>query len=130
MFADDISCICPSVKGLQNLFKFCEEYAFTHNIVFNPSKSCAFVFTNRQCSVNVKPILKLNETDINFSLSTKYLGVIIGNNLSDDHDIFKQMISTYCIAKNVKASFKLCSTSVKKTIFHAYCTIRFASHLW
>ena len=31
MFADDICCICPSVKGVQKLIKLCEEYAITHD---------------------------------------------------------------------------------------------------
>ena len=31
MFAYDICCICPSVKGLQKLMKLCEGHAFTHD---------------------------------------------------------------------------------------------------
>lgn len=34
MFADDLCCICPSIKGLQKLVNVCENYACRHDILF------------------------------------------------------------------------------------------------
>lgn len=35
MFADDICCICPSVRGLQKILDVCELYACSHDNIFN-----------------------------------------------------------------------------------------------
>jgi len=41
----------------------------------------------------------------------------IGNDLSDDFDILRQVKSTYCIANKVKSLVYNCSAPVKKVIF-------------
>ena len=37
-YADDIILLCPSVKGLKNMISMCEEYAESHDILFNGEK--------------------------------------------------------------------------------------------
>ena len=39
VYADDVCCIAPSLKGLQKLVDECWKYADVHNITFNPSKT-------------------------------------------------------------------------------------------
>ena len=44
LFADDLCCICPSVHGLQNLLSICKEYAASHDIIFNHTKTVGVMF--------------------------------------------------------------------------------------
>ena len=39
MYADDLTLLAPSAKGLQKLLDTCETYANTHEMVFNSKKS-------------------------------------------------------------------------------------------
>ena len=41
VYADDICCVAPSLKGLQKLVDECWKYVDVHNITFNPSKTKA-----------------------------------------------------------------------------------------
>ena len=44
LYADDICCIAPSCKGLQKLLDVCYEYAQSHDISFNCSKTKIMMF--------------------------------------------------------------------------------------
>ena len=39
LFADDAVVFAPSAKGLQQLLDLCSNFAISHNVVFNASKS-------------------------------------------------------------------------------------------
>ena len=43
-FADDIILLCPTLDGLRKIIKICEEYALSHSILFNGSKSKLLIF--------------------------------------------------------------------------------------
>ena len=43
-YADDIILLCPSLAGLMNMMKICEDYANEHDILFNGKKSKYLVF--------------------------------------------------------------------------------------
>ena len=37
-YADDIGLLSPTLSGLKEMLKLCEDYALKHNIIFNTSK--------------------------------------------------------------------------------------------
>ena len=52
-YADNIILLCPSLQGMREMLKICEEYAATHSILFNGKKSKYFVFGNYSCNVSL-----------------------------------------------------------------------------
>ena len=55
MYADDMTVLAPSVKGLQNLIDICASYAEQHEIVFNSSKTVC-VSVPRDINLNICPL--------------------------------------------------------------------------
>ena len=45
-YADDIILLCPSLQGMREMVKTCEDYATRYNILFNGKKSVYLVFGN------------------------------------------------------------------------------------
>ena len=43
-YADDIILLCPSLSGMHDMIKTCEEYAKDHQILFNGKKGKYLIF--------------------------------------------------------------------------------------
>ena len=65
-YADDIALIAPSINSLEKMIITCKNYARTHCITFNPSKSNLMCFNTDSCH-NVRIYLAL------WSLLQKYV---------------------------------------------------------
>ena len=72
-YADDIILLCPSVAGLKDMIKICEEYANEHNIIFNGSKSKYLVFGKYEYN----PTVKVNNEIVSRSESAEHLGHLL-----------------------------------------------------
>merc|ERR1712240_384036 len=53
-YADDLILLCPSVSGMNEMIKICEEYAHIHSILFNGKKSKYLIFGNFRYDVTIK----------------------------------------------------------------------------
>ena len=84
MYADDMCCIAPSVKGLNRLLQKCEEYASENDIIFNPIKSACLQFYSKRFTLPSLPPVILCGKKLQFSETIKYLGVILNDKLCDD----------------------------------------------
>ena len=51
-YADDMSLLSPSPKGLQKLIDICEEYGKNYNIMFNPKKGMCMCFTGKTMKID------------------------------------------------------------------------------
>ncbi len=47
LFADDVTLLCPTIKGLKKLIAICEQYATKFNIKFNGKKSKFLIFKGK-----------------------------------------------------------------------------------
>ena len=73
-YADDLSLLCPSVTGIKEMLKTCEDYAMKHNILSNAKNSQMLTF-NHKSRISVKPILKMkNDKDIPYVTECRQLG--------------------------------------------------------
>ena len=60
----------------------------------------------------------------------KYLGVLITNDLCDDHDINRHLRYLYCVGNILRLKFYNCSSQVKNVLFRSYCMSMYSVHLW
>ena len=83
-YADDLLLLSPSLDGLQEMVKTCEDYGTTHNLTFttNPDhKKCktkCIAFLTRE-----RPLknINLNGSELPWGNSTKHLGCKISQNI-------------------------------------------------
>ena len=50
-YADDIGLLSPTLSGLKEMLKLCEDYALKHIIIFNASKSQLLYFPSNTARV-------------------------------------------------------------------------------
>ena len=121
VYADDICCLAPSLKGLQKLVDECWKYADAHYITFNPSKTKAVWFKTKCLGLNFTPKLSINNDFVKSVSKVKYLGFFLNCNLKDD-DICRQLCSTYTTANMLRNKFSSCSVVVKNCLFYTFCS--------
>ena len=117
-YADDIILLCPSLKGMQEMVKICEEYASLHSILFNGKKSKYLVFGDYKYNVS----LTVNNEKVPRSESAIHLG-----HLLHTKDTYNEMTEDAIKSFNKSfhgfmSRFSTCNTVTKKNrLFHQYC---------
>lgn len=129
-YADDIVLLAPSSKGLQKLIDLSVFYADSHNISFNTKKTVCMSFLPRNLNINPSPCLLLKNSHLAFTSSTKYLGVFISRDFTDDCDISRQMRGFYIRCNYLMRNFKSCTDDVKCSLFTSFCANIYAGHCW
>ena len=82
MYADDLVIFSPSNIGLRALITVCEEYAVSHDMVFN-HKKIVILLCRSNYMKNVYPVFTLNGKIIDESDTVTYLGHILCNSGKD-----------------------------------------------
>ena len=90
MYADDLVLLFPCKIGLSRLLKYCDDYAVSHDIVYNGSKSCVLICSPNK-TVSTDPVFRIQNNLIVRKPKAKYLGHIINEDKSDDADVFRQV---------------------------------------
>ena len=93
-YADDVCVIAPSPSGLQALLNICAKFGFENYIKYNPIKSIYMVIKPRGFHLKC-PDIYMNNNKLVFVEKTKYLGVMICNDLKDDEDMFRHLYNFY-----------------------------------
>ena len=76
---DDIALIAPSLSSLKQVMKICENFAKSHNIVFNSSKSKLLCYNKDPQSVI--PPMYLNGEQVSVVEYEKHLGNFLSTNI-------------------------------------------------
>ena len=125
-YADDLILLCPSVSGIKNMIKVCEDYADEHCILFNGKKSKYLIFGN----YNYNPILIVNNEIVPRSNSAIHLGHLLHINDTNNALIEDQIKSFHRCFHSFMSRFGDCNTSTKNKLFHQYCRSMYGSQLW
>ena len=125
-YADDLILLCPSVTGLKEMIRTCEEYADEHDILFNGKKSQYLVFG----SYKYNHIVKVNNEIVERSGKAKYLGHILQSQKMYGvliEDAIENLNSSFhCFSSR----FRSCNVTCKNKLFHQYCSSMYGSQLW
>ena len=74
-YADDIGLLSPTLSGLKEMLKLCEDYALKHKIIFNASKSQLLYFPSNTARVPKDCMLKMKSGQvIPYTDTCNYLG--------------------------------------------------------
>ena len=129
-YADDMCLMAPSANGLQVLLDHCYEYAQSHNITYNCTKSVCIFIKSRRLNIKHVPQVHLGDRALEYVPSFKYLGCIISNTLSDNLDIGRTLRGIYARSNMLIRKFSQCTPLVKQTLFQTYCTHFYCTQLW
>lgn len=130
-YADDMVLLSPSIGGLRQLLKVCEDYAVGHGLRYNESKSEFMLFKCKQTRNDILiPPLLLNGVPLSRVAQFKYLGHIVTENLSDELDIERERRALSVRGNMLAHRFARCTVPVKITMFKAFCQTFYTSGLW
>lgn len=130
-YADDMVLLCPSICGLRDLLKICENYALRHGMQYNDKKSELMLVTGgKNKPPQTVPPVFLNGNKLNIVKQFRYLGHIITNDLKDDCDIERERRALAVRGNMVARRFARCSIPVKISLFKAFCQCFYTSSLW
>ena len=102
-YADDLTLLCPSVKGLQEMLKTCELYGDEYGTQYNPTKSVCVLF---QRGDRIKPPdIHLAQRKLQWVSSVKHLGNWITSDLSEQKEINVKKADMIYRVNTVSANF-------------------------
>ena len=93
-YADDLCLMAPSPAALQVLINICSLFSAQHDLVFNPNKSMCMVIKPHKYKLNC-PSLYIDNSELLFVDTVKYLGIFITSDLNDNIDMKRQLRSLY-----------------------------------
>jgi len=128
-YADDLCVMSSSPGGLQYLLNTIASYAKDNDIVFNKNKSVCMVFKPVRYRLFC-PIIYLDDNELEYSATVKYLGVILNHKCSDDDDMLRHLRGLYARSNTLLRKFHHCTIDIKLALFRAYCLPTYCTHLW
>ena len=83
-YADDLTLLCPTLSGLQEMLNVCKDFAKDYNILFNVSKSKRMYFGKNylNCENLLKVLCMSNGSSIEYVEECVHLGTKIYPNIS------------------------------------------------
>ena len=85
IYADDITLLSPSVRGLQQMLATAEIFSQKRAIKFNASKTVCIRFTSAR---NAKePVVELGGSRLSWEKSTKHLVITLSHDLSEEAEV-------------------------------------------
>ncbi|CAG9787844.1 unnamed protein product [Diatraea saccharalis] len=128
-YADDMVLLAPSIKSFRRLVSVCEQYAITHGLSYNVSKTELMVFRAGKGPENI-PDVFLNGVALRVVSEFKYLGHILAENGNDDLDIERERRALSFRCNMLARKFGKCNDEVKMTLFNSYCQSLYTCQLW
>ena len=126
-YADDITLLCPSVWGLNEMLKICNKYRLEYNIIFNSKKTVCIKFgsTNIEGESAFFDGVRLEWTD-----KIRHLGNFIDTTCTDYIDCITKKSYFIGYINKLKVNFGKMTHNVLINLFKSYCCSFYSSHLW
>ena len=129
-YADDMVLISPTACGLQRLINTCTEYANSHDIIYNETKTQCMSILPRNIRGIEDPTIMLENHNLEFVKEFPYLGHIITENMNDNTDIEHRRRKLCAIGNMIVRRFAFCNTDTKLQLFKSFCYTVYGSSLW
>ena len=100
-----------------------------HDILYNPIKSKCMAVVPTRYKLNL-PIVTLNNINLVYENSVKYLGVVLDSKLKHDVDIARQLRSLHASFNSFISNFSRCSIPVKQKLIESYCFNFYCATIW
>ena len=126
-YADDITLLCPSIRGLNKMLDICNSFADMYDIKFNAKKSLGIKFGGQQV---MSEVLYLGNSRIEWVSSVKHLGNYVNSDMTDKTDCDMKCSSFIGYVNKLKANFGYLQPFVLGNLFKTFCCSFYGSPLW
>ncbi len=128
-YADDITLLCPSVRGMQKLLDICEKYAKEYDVTFNAEKTECICFQPKGCQpIEPPPCLTFfGERLTKWMTKITHLGHVINYDLSDSVDIKMRSAALESKANELCINYHFVEESVIIRLFKQLCCCFFGA---
>jgi hypothetical protein len=127
-YADDLTLLVPSHKGLQIVINICEEYAAEYDVLFNGAKSQFLIFKGRDCTVRRCSVIVNNVPLFNIDKA-----VHLGHSIStiNKDSLVSAAIAHFWRSFNMfSADFGHIYPYLQSKLFKQYCCCFYGATLW
>ena len=126
-YADDVTLMSPSIRGLKQMVHICETFAAEYNIKFNEKKTVAILFGKGE---SPECYLKLNGQPVTWVREVKHLGNIVTSDLTDARDCARKRSFFIGSVNKLLGSYGKIQSNVLCKLFQIYCCSFYGSELW
>ena len=126
-YADDLTLICPTLHGLQQLLKICESFGSEFGVKYNPSKSVLMCVGKK---AHQMPDVLLAGTPLKWVSVIKHLGNYVRSDLRDTTDVSHKQGDLIGRVNSLCATFFKACDNVKQSIFNSHCSHLYGCEAW
>ena len=127
-YADDVTLLAPTVNALQNLLDTCQHFGHEYDVSYNPGKSLCLQIGG--LARQTRPSVTLNDSDIPWTDSAKYLGNIINSQNNDSTDIKYKRNDFIARTNSVIVTYRSASREARTKVFVSKCCSFYGSQAW
>ena len=124
---DDIALVAPSLSSLKQMMKICEQFAESHSITFNPTKTKLLCFNMKPESV--LPPIYLNGEKVSIVEHEKHLGNYVATDIAD-RNMIANVCDLYQRSNLLISDFRVCDSIDLDSLHTIYCMHMYGSELW
>ena len=128
-YADDLILLAPCPSALRIMLRYCETFASSHGIRFNPAKTQLIRFSRRPSSCCLDRIYFCNQF-LPFSDTVIHLGHLLSYDLSDKADIVSKTRDFLRKANLVLHNFSCCDPLSQTYLLRSFCLSLYGCALW
>ena len=128
-YADDLTLLCPSLKGLQLMLHVCESFAEEFDLQFNPKKS-ECIHLSKDCDNIQQYHVFLNGLPLKWVSRVKHLGNYIERHVNDTADVNAKCGDLVYKVNSLLSNFRSVDTNVLIKLFKAFCCSFYGSQTW
>ena len=128
-YADDLTILCPSAKGLEEMLEICEQFSLEFDVKFNASKSVCSVF-NRKCSQCKKPSIAFNGQPLKWCDNIKHLGNYLSIDLNDGYEINMKKCDFIGRVNTLLGTFSNMEDQVVLKLLNSQCCHFYGCQAW
>ena len=126
-YADDITLISPSIRGLNKMINICSDFADDYHITFNNTKSVCIKFGDK---VNQHEKVFLKTSEIAWVNNIRHLGNYFDTSLTDELDCQMKISSFIGNVNKLNANFGHLHKDAICRLYKSYCCSFYGSQSW
>jgi exonuclease III len=126
-YADDLTLLSPTAKGLQTMINICEEFSKDYSMTYNPKKSVCVLFSRK---LKATPRIVLNGQCAQWCNKVKHLGNILSYNLDETVDVSHKRGDLASRVNKMLGSLGGASDDVLIKVFYSQCCHFYGTSAW
>ena len=127
-YAGDVTLIAPSASALRLMLCVCSQFASTHSLIFNASKTQLIKFYRTSGSDST--VFSFRGYRLEYSKSVTHLGHILSSDLSDNLDVIAVKQGMCCKANHMLTILRSCDPKTKTKLMQNFCLSLYGASLW